>query len=71
MEQRYFVIEHYFSNEVLQRNNMMGTSILGTEVFKVNNGKDKFSKSLKELESKEFEKFKILFELLEKIILES
>ena len=66
--QRFFVIEHYFSNNILDRNNMKGKSILGTEVFKVNNGKDKFSKSIEELEKDEFESFQLLFNLIIQII---
>lgn len=66
--QRYFVIEHYFSDEILENNNMKGTSILGTEVFKVKNGKDKFSKNIKSLDKVGFECFKLLFEEIDKII---
>ncbi|HHH53467.1 MAG TPA: hypothetical protein ENK91_07395 [Bacteroidetes bacterium] len=66
--QRYFVIEHYFSNEILESNNMKGSSILDTEVFKVNNGKDKFSKNINELDKQEFENFNLIFEQIEELV---
>lgn len=37
--QRYFVIEHYFSDDILKRHSMYGSNILGTSVFKINNKK--------------------------------
>ena len=67
--QRYFTIEHYFSDEVLRRFGMYGKNILGTSVFKVNNKKDKFADEIKELESIEFENFRILFNTLERLLI--
>lgn len=63
--QRYFVIEHYFSNEILKRYSMCGSSILGTSVFEVNNSKSRFAEEVNNLEAKEFESFRILFEKIE------
>ncbi|SDM73028.1 AAA family ATPase [Bacillus sp. OK048] len=61
---RYLVIEHYFSNEVLSRYNMQGNRILGTEVFKIAGNKNSFANIVEELDSSEFENFKLLFENL-------
>jgi len=47
---------------------MRGNSLYGSEIFKVNNGKDKFSKSIEILEKEEFEHFKLIFDVIEKII---
>jgi len=69
--QRYFVIEHYFSDKVLEKYNMKGHSILGTEVFKVTNGKDIFSKKIKKLNKEEFKYFELLFDVIKKIIKDS
>jgi len=69
--QRCFVIEHYFSNEVLEKNQMKGNSLYGSEMFKVNNGKDNFSKAIEKLEKEEFKHFKLLFDRIEKIIEEA
>ncbi len=66
--QRYFVIEHYFSDDVLKRYLMYGKNILGTCVFKVNNRKDKFSKEISNLAPKEFENFKLLFSKLKEVL---
>lgn len=66
--QRYFVIEHYFSDDVLRKHLMYGNSILGTSVFKVNNRKDEFSKEIKKLDPKEFVNFKLLFSQILEIL---
>lgn len=60
--QRYFVIEHYFSDDILKRHSMYGANILGTPVFKINDRKNAFAQEVNELEPKEFENFRILFE---------
>lgn len=68
INQRYFVIEHYFSDEVLKNHKMYGKRILDSSVFQVNNGKNKFSDEIKKLDSKEFENFRILFDRLEELV---
>lgn len=68
IEQRYFVIEHYFSDEILKQCNMYGKRILDSSVFKINNGKNRFSDDIKRLDSKEFENFRILFDRLEELV---
>lgn len=65
--QRYFVIEHYFSDDILKEHSMFGNTILGTSVFKVANRKDAFSKEVENLDAKAFENFKILFAKIEEI----
>lgn len=63
--QRYFVIEHYFSNEVLEKNKMKGSSILNTEVFNINDShKNNFANDCKKFDKIEFEKFRVLFDKL-------
>lgn len=68
INQRYFVIEHYFSDEVLKSYNMYGKKVLDSSVFQVNNGKDRFSDAIKELDAKEFKNFKILFDRLKDLV---
>nr|WP_313602382.1 AAA family ATPase [Comamonas jiangduensis] len=60
--QRYFVIEHYFSNQILEENNLKVNSILGTEVFEINNNnKTNFSDNLHDKNREIFVDFSILF----------
>lgn len=66
--QRYFAIEHYFSDKILKKYNMYGDNILNTCVFKINSKKDKFSDEVNELEAKEFQNFKLLFDRIEEIL---
>jgi AAA15 family ATPase/GTPase len=62
LTQRYFVIEHYFSDAVLQQNNLIGDYILQTSVFEVRDvSKSIFSTNCQHLDSAEFESFRILF----------
>ena len=68
MLQRYFVIEHYFSDNVLRNNNMYGRNILGTSVFEVNNKKDAFANEIKGLDPIEFVNFEILFIEIDKLL---
>jgi mRNA-degrading endonuclease toxin of MazEF toxin-antitoxin module len=65
--QRYFVIEHYFSDEVLNRYSMYARNTPGTPPFIVKDRKSKFAKQIKELEPKEFEKFRLLLEKIKEI----
>lgn len=66
--QRYFVIEHYFKDNVLKQHSMYGGNILGTCVFKVNNKKVEFSKKVESLNAKEFSEFHILFSKIKKVL---
>ncbi len=69
IKQRYFQIEHYFSDEILNENNMKKKEIIKwTWIFEIWWSKDSFSKSVEKLELKEFENFKILFERILKYI---
>lgn len=68
ISQRYFVIEHYFSDFVLKQYNMYGKNILETCVFKVNKKKDKFSREVNQLSNEEFENFKILFSKIKSLL---
>ncbi len=70
MKQRYFVIEHYFDDEILSANNLKGDNILGTEVFEIKgSSKTKFSKEVvPSLSSDKFVEFKLLFKKLNELI---
>lgn len=68
LTQRYFVIEHYFSNEILESNNMKGSSILNSTVFKIEGDKNKFANKIEDFQPFEFENFKKLFEEIEKML---
>ncbi|WP_279465410.1 AAA family ATPase [Aeromonas veronii] len=59
--QRYFVMEHYFSDFILTENNMRGESILGTDVFEISGNKNDFSENCIKIDSGEFEVFRPLF----------
>lgn len=61
--QRYFVIEHYFSDAVLEQSNIKGESILqGVPIFEIKGNKNTFSESVEDLEATEFSNFSLLFE---------
>jgi len=67
--QRYFVIEQYFENELLQQHNMKGESILGTEVFLVNDSnKNTFSELAHTFPVEKFENFRILFDKISELL---
>ena len=68
--QRYLVIEHYFSDEIIISNNLKGDHILDTEVFDINGNKNKFADKLDDLEQKEFENFKLIFDKIEELFIE-
>ena len=66
--QRYFVIEHYFPDEILQLNNMMGESILpDVQIFEIKGDKNLFSQVVENLESDRFSNFTLLFETIEQL----
>ena len=68
---RYLSIEHYFSDTVLGAHGLCGDPILnGSTVYEIDASAAKkvaFAESARQLDSKEFESFKILFERLEAI----
>lgn len=66
--QRYFVIEHYFDNNVLEDNHLKGEHILSTNVFEIHGDKNRFADSLSSLDPSKFEHFKILFSFLNTLI---
>lgn len=67
MTQRYFEIEHYFSDEVLKEHNMIANYILGTDVFEIGKNKDEFSKAIESLDASSFQDFILLFDRLKTI----
>lgn len=68
LTQRYLVIEHYFSNEILESSNMKGDLILNTEVFEIQGNKSNFAESCEELPPESFECFRQLFESINTMI---
>lgn len=67
--QRYFVIEHYFSDEILCENGLKDDPILqGTDVFNIKGDKNGFSKNCRSLDAVVFENFRPLFEKLNQLI---
>lgn len=67
LTQRYLVIEHYFSDEIIEENNLKGDHILDTEVFEIEGDKNKFANKLDELDPKEFKNFKMIYEKIEEL----
>jgi len=67
INQRYFVIEHYFPNEVLREHGMYGSKILGTEVFNIIGNKTKFAEEIQKLEAEKFKGFSIFFKEIDEI----
>lgn len=65
--QRYLVIEHLFSDEILSKYNMKGESILGTDIFEIKGDKSKFAEEVNNFSIESFENFKIVFELFDKL----
>lgn len=69
IKHRFFVIEHYFSDQILATNNMKGETITPDSViFGISGDKDKFSKSIAQLDKQAFENMTILFDELKKLI---
>ena len=66
--QRYFVIEHYFSDEILDRFNMKGENILTTDVFEISGSKNNFSIDVNTEPQESFESFQILFEKIAELV---
>jgi len=58
---RYLEIEHYFSDEILQKHGMMGTGILGTTVFEIVGDKVAFANTASSFEAQDFAAFASLF----------
>ncbi|MGP5712200.1 ATP-dependent nuclease [Vreelandella alkaliphila] len=61
LTQRYLVMEHLFSNDILEQNNMKGECILQTNVFEISGQKNEFSEICAEFDQDEFAAFLPLF----------
>jgi len=70
ISQRFLQIEHYFTDVILKKNNLMGDKILNTEVFEIRQGaKSDFAQNVVNLlDTSEFQNFRLLFDLLRSII---
>lgn len=61
ISQRYLVIEHLFSDDLLNRFGMIGDFILGSDVFEINGNKVNFCNEVENLPTEEFNNFDLLF----------
>lgn len=68
LTQRYFVIEHYFENSILESKNMKGENILETEIFEIKGNKTSFSEDVSNLTQTDFKHFSILFDKIKELI---
>lgn len=64
---RYLEIEHYFSDEILVRENMKGKTILNSSVFEIKGNKTRFANNTKSFPESEFEQFEHMFATLASI----
>ena len=72
LEYRYLVIEHYFSDAILEGKSIKGAPILpGTSVFEIEASSGKkisFANAASEFEASEFENFKNLFSRISQVL---
>ena len=66
--QRYLVLEHYFSDNLLKQYNKYGKNILETEIFTISGDKNSFAAKVDSFDVLEFENFKVLFDKIEKLL---
>ncbi len=66
--QRYFVIEHYFENDILEANNMKGENILTTNVFEIKGNKNNFSTNVTNFDANSFQHFEVLFSKIKELL---
>ena len=70
INERYLVIEHYFSDEVLIKYNIKGRNVLTSNVFRIQGDKDNFSEKIDELDSDSFYNFKLLFDNINSLFID-
>jgi len=68
LKQRYLVIEHFFSDHILNENNMKGEAILDTDVFEISGRKNDFSDNCINLDCEEFEQFRAIFNEFDRLL---
>ncbi|MFG1488200.1 AAA family ATPase [Oceanospirillum sp. HFRX-1_2] len=71
LTQRYLVMEHLFSNDILEQNNMKGESILQTNVFEISGQKNDFSETCSGFDPNEFAAFLPLFIKFSELLIEA
>ena len=72
--QRFLEIEHYFSDTILQENNLKGEKVVSdSQIFTIRDKhKTRFAKErVDDIESREFDNFRLLFEKINEIIVQS
>lgn len=62
LTQRYLVIEHLFSNALIEQNNIKGESILQSNVFEIVGRKNDFAEICATFDQSEFVAFTQLFD---------
>lgn len=65
---RFFVIEHYFSDDILDSHHMKGQCILGSPVFEITGRKNDFSDNVQNLDPVLFRDFSILFDKIKETV---
>lgn len=69
--QRYFVIEHYFNDDILREYNMINEPILnGIDIFQIQGDKNTFSENVNNFEPVVFNNFNLLFDYMLRLFAE-
>jgi hypothetical protein len=68
--QRYLVMEHYFSDEILENASVKGDNILTTEIFEIKGNTASVSESINDLDPVDFQNFKQIFEKVDELFVE-
>ena len=66
--QRYLVIEHFFTDPILEQHNMKGENILQTPVFEISGHKNNFSDSCDQFNRDDFLAFEPLFTKIQEMV---
>ena len=68
IQDSHFVIEHYFTNEVLTEFNVKGNNILMSDVFRIQGNKNTFSTNINAKPMHAFSHFEVLFSKLNELL---
>jgi len=68
LKQRYLVIEHFFTDQILNENNMKDEPILGTDVFEISGRKNDFADNCENLNIDSFENFRLIFDEFNRLL---
>lgn len=70
MQDRFLVIEHFFSNEILEENNMIKSYVMNTQVSRIKDKKNEFSELINDLDSIHFSEFEKVFNAIDLLFIE-